>query len=56
LKNAEENDFIRGVVGWVDLQGKDIEERLVYYSSFKKDERFQTCVAGGNRQIANAEA
>src|ERR1700745_371421 len=35
LKNAAENDFIRGVVGWVDLQSVNVEERLSYYSSFK---------------------
>src|SRR5215467_9790264 len=32
LKNADENDFIKGVVGWVDLQASNIEERLDYYS------------------------
>src|SRR5690349_9904244 len=36
LKNAEGNDFIKGVVGWVDLQASNIEERLAHYSSFKK--------------------
>jgi len=46
LKNAEENDFIRGVVGWVDLQGKDIEERLGYYSSFKKMKGFRHVLQG----------
>src|SRR5580765_385649 len=28
LNNAEENDFIKGVVGWVDLQADNVEERL----------------------------
>lgn len=28
LKNAREHDFIKGVVGWVDLRSVDIEEQL----------------------------
>jgi len=31
LKLAAENDFIKGVVGWVDLRAENIEERLKYY-------------------------
>ncbi len=31
LKLAEENSFIKGVVGWVDLQAPNAEERLNYY-------------------------
>src|ERR1700748_718473 len=31
LKLAAENDFIKGVVGWVDLRSEEIEERLQYY-------------------------
>jgi L-fuconolactonase len=31
LKLAEENDFIKGVVGWVNLQSVNIEDRLKYY-------------------------
>jgi L-fuconolactonase len=46
LKNAEENDFIKGVVGWIDLQGWDIEERLIYYSSFKKMKGFRHVLQG----------
>lgn len=33
---AEQNDFIRGVVGWVDLQDERVEERLSYYAQFPK--------------------
>ncbi len=46
LKNAIENDFIKGVVGWVDLQAADIEERLAYYSSFKKMKGFRHVLQG----------
>ena len=30
LKNAKEYSFIKGVIGWVDLQSPDIEEQLIY--------------------------
>jgi len=26
IKNAAENNFIKGIVGWIDLQSVDIEE------------------------------
>lgn len=32
LKLADEHNFIKGVVGWVDLRASDIGERLQYYS------------------------
>ncbi|MDC1105111.1 amidohydrolase family protein [Prolixibacteraceae bacterium] len=31
---SESNRFVRGVVGWVDLRAKDIEERLAYYKNY----------------------
>lgn len=31
LSLAAENPFVKGVVGWVDLQAEDIEERLAHY-------------------------
>ena len=36
LGNARDNDFIKGVVGWVDLQSDLVEERLAYFSQYKK--------------------
>ncbi len=36
LELAEGEDFIRAVVGWVDLRNKNVEERLEYFSGFKK--------------------
>lgn len=41
LKLAEENDFIRGVVGWIDLRDKAIEERLAAYADFPKLKGFR---------------
>ncbi|RNL53391.1 amidohydrolase family protein [Pedobacter jejuensis] len=33
---AEQNDIIKGIVGWVDLKSENLEERLKYWSAFKK--------------------
>jgi len=46
LKNAEVNDFIKGVVGWVDLQAPNVEERLAHHSSFKKMKGFRHVLQG----------
>src|ERR1700759_8733 len=34
LKLAEENDFIKGVVGWVDLRAENIQDRLQHYKEY----------------------
>jgi L-fuconolactonase len=41
LANAAAYDFIKGVVGWVDLRGDNVEERLQFYSQFKKMRGFR---------------
>lgn len=46
LSNAERFDFIKGVVGWVDLQANNIEERLEYYSSFNAMKGFRHILQG----------
>ncbi len=46
LQNAANNDFIKGVVGWVDLQAGNIEERLAYYSRFDKMKGFRHVLQG----------
>ncbi|MEP7143046.1 MAG: amidohydrolase family protein [Ferruginibacter sp.] len=46
LNNAAAFDFIKGVVGWVDLQAKAVEERLAYYCSFKKMKGFRHILQG----------
>lgn len=33
---AEQSEFIKGVVGWVDLQARNIESRLTYFSQFEQ--------------------
>jgi L-fuconolactonase len=41
LKNADNYNFIKGVVGWIDLQANDLEERLDFYKEFKKLKGFR---------------
>lgn len=45
---AEEFPFIKGIVGWVDLQNANIENRLLYYSQFH--------LIKGFRHIVQSEA
>jgi L-fuconolactonase len=44
LQLAKENAFIKGVVGWVDLQNENIEVRLDHYQSFEKLKGFRHVV------------
>ncbi len=44
LQLAEENTFIKGVVGWIDLQNNKVKERLEYFSQFKKLKGFRHIV------------
>ena len=46
LTNATEHAFIKGVVGWVDLQAADIEEQLQEYSRHKKLKGFRHVLQG----------
>ncbi|CAA9526696.1 MAG: L-fuconolactone hydrolase [uncultured Segetibacter sp.] len=46
LDNAAQNGFIKGVVGWVDLQANNVEERLAYYSSLPKMKGFRHVLQG----------
>ncbi|MNQ63392.1 Amidohydrolase [compost metagenome] len=43
---AAKNDFIKGVVGWVDLRGVTIEEQLNHFSSNKIIKGFRHVVQG----------
>ena len=52
LDNAEKNEFIKGVVGWVDLQADNVEERVAYYSGFNKMKGFRHVLQGeANRAL-----
>jgi len=46
LNHANNFDFIKGVVGWVDLQSNDVEDRLAYYHSFNKMKGFRHILQG----------
>lgn len=46
LKLAANNDFIQGVVGWIDLRSDSIEERLRHYAQFKKLKGFRHILQG----------
>ncbi len=41
LANAQEHDFIKGVVGWVDFQSADCEEHLIQYKQYRKMKGFR---------------
>lgn len=45
---ASKNDFIKGVVGWVDLRNKNVSERLNHFSANK--------IIKGFRHVVQAEA
>jgi L-fuconolactonase len=52
LDLAAQNPFIKGVVGWVDLQAKNIDERLQYYKQFKAMKGFRHVLQGeSNRAL-----
>ncbi len=44
LQLAEKHGFIKGVVGWVDLQDRQVEARLRHYRNFKKLKGFRHVV------------
>ncbi|NCU03063.1 MAG: amidohydrolase family protein [Chitinophagaceae bacterium] len=46
LELAAKNDFIKGVVGWVDLRSSNIEERLQHYQQFSKLKGFRHVLQG----------
>lgn len=46
IQLSNENDFIKGVVGWVDLRHKNVEIDLEQYSTIKKVKGFRHVVQG----------
>ena len=46
LNLAEQNPFIRGLVGWVDLQSEQLEERLAWYQQFPLLKGFRHLLQG----------
>lgn len=46
IANADKHDFVKGIVGWVDLSAANVEERLQYFSQFKKLKGFRHVLQG----------
>jgi len=46
LGHAEKYDFIKGIVGWIDLRAENIEDRLRHYSSYPKMKGFRHVLQG----------
>jgi L-fuconolactonase len=46
LELSEKNNFIKGIVGWVDLRAPDIEERLERYAHFTAIKGFRHILQG----------
>lgn len=46
LSLAQKHNFIKGVVGWVDLQSDNVEDRLLYYNEQKLVKGFRHILQG----------
>lgn len=46
LNLSNQHDYIKGVVGWIDLQSGNIQEQLSMYSQFKKMKGFRHILQG----------
>lgn len=46
LELADNHDFIKGVVGWIDLKSPKLEHRLVHFDQFKKLKGFREILQG----------
>jgi L-fuconolactonase len=46
LALADDHDFIKGVVGWIDLRDSRLDSRLEYFSTLKKLKGFRHIVQG----------
>ncbi len=52
LELAAQNDFIKGIVGWVDLQNENVSDRFEYYNQFNVIKGFRHVLQGeANRAL-----
>jgi L-fucono-1,5-lactonase len=51
LSFADQFDFIKGIVGWVDLMAENIEERLTYWHQHKKIKGFRHILQGEKDRV-----
>jgi len=56
LELAANNDFIKGVVGWVDLRDENISDRLQHFTAHKKLKGFRHVVQGEADDFMYGEA
>ena len=56
LELAANNDFIKGVVGWVDLRDENISDRLQHFMAHKKLKGFRHVVQGEADDFMYGEA
>lgn len=50
LRNAKQSPYIKGIVGWVDLQSPQVDNRLEYYSSLNEIKGFRHVLQGENNR------
>jgi L-fuconolactonase len=50
LEHAEANTFVKGVVGWIDLQSENLGARLDFYKDFPKLKGFRHILQGEARR------
>ena len=55
LDNAAAHDFIKGVVGWVDLRHPQLNDQLQHYSSFPKMKGFREILQGNPELMLSAD-
>jgi L-fuconolactonase len=53
LSLAEKHEYIKGVVGWIDLRANNLDERLEYFSQFKKLKGFRHIVESEPKGFLN---
>jgi L-fuconolactonase len=46
IANADKHDFLKGIVGWVSLSAANVQDRLEYFSQFKKLKGFRHVLQG----------
>ena len=46
IQLAKENDYVKGVVGWIDLQAANVRERVAQYAQFKILKGFRHILQG----------
>jgi len=55
LSLSKDNPLIKGIVGWTDLRNPDLEERLQYWSTFKKIKGWRHVLQAENETFILAE-